>query len=112
MDSTHRRLHVRLPHGTGWAPQPSASVRHHMVDPPEHLEPRSVEELLYWTLASENFVEDFAVEPRLGQYQYQYMLLTSNRKAGVWAFHYHIVWHMAARLLMQITSQAFGVVQP
>jgi len=80
------------------------------MHPPEHLEPRSIEELLYWTLASENFAEDFAVEPRLGQYQY--MLLTSNRKAAMWAFHCHIAWHMAARLLMQITSQAFCIVQP
>ncbi len=32
-------------------------------------------------------------------------LLTSNRKAGVWAFHCHIAWHMAAGLLMQISSQ-------
>ena len=32
MDSTHRRLRVRLPHGTGWAPQLSVSVHHHMVD--------------------------------------------------------------------------------
>jgi len=26
-------------------------------------------------------------------------------KAGVWAFHCHLSWHMAAGLLMQISSQ-------
>jgi FtsP/CotA-like multicopper oxidase with cupredoxin domain len=26
-------------------------------------------------------------------------------KAGVWAFHCHLAWHMAAGLLMQISSQ-------
>ena len=28
-----------------------------------------------------------------------------HAKAGLWAFHCHLAWHMAAGLLMQISSQ-------